>query len=112
MVDYILSLIILILLGFIYLKDKEHTKQINQLIKAVIAKHPQDVINMDLAEKTQVLANKPDPTEPTHFTNGPLGPLDDDLVPMDGDPDLFDRFIEKSLNGDKEEELDESNSGE
>lgn len=70
---------------FIYLKDKEHNTQINQLIKAIVAKNAQDYSNMTLSEKTRVeMENKP-----------PLGPTSDEYVPLGtADPATFDRMIE------------------
>ncbi len=86
MIDYILAAIIVVLLGYIYLKDQQHNKQINRLINAVIAKQPQDLVNLNLSEATKI-----ERTEP------PLGPVDDDLIPMsEASDELFAKITQAS----------------
>lgn len=54
MLDYFLVFIIIALGCFIYLKDKEHNKQVNELIKALMAKSASDYREMKLADNTKI----------------------------------------------------------
>lgn len=89
MTEIILALIVGALLGFIYLKDKEHSRQINTLIKAVVSKSAQDFTNMTLSEQTRLNLEQ----EP------PLGPVSDEFVALGGsDAVTFDRMIDEINN--------------
>lgn len=87
MTEVILGIVILAMMAFIYLRDKDHDKQINQLIKGIIAKNPQDMVNLTLAEKTRIeMEEKP-----------PLGPTSDEFVQLGStDAELFDAMIRKT----------------
>lgn len=91
MTEFILAIIIVAMMVFIYLRDKDHDKQINQLIKGIIAKNPQDMVNLTLAEKTRIeMEDKP-----------PLGPTQDDFTALGSiDDGLFDRMITDQLKPD------------
>lgn len=96
MIDYLLLIIIIALMVFTYFKDREHNQQVNKLIKAIISKNAQDYTNLTLAENTEL--NMPHPNEP-------LGPIDDDLIPVgQADQDVFDKMIDRDLNPVDEDE--------
>lgn len=96
MTEIILTILIAALLGFIYLKDKEHNIQVNKLIKGIIAKHSTDYSNMTLSESTKMEMSTP-----------PLGPIDDDLIPLSSaTDDMFDTAIVEDLKADVENSQD------
>ncbi len=93
---------VLIAMGFfLYHKDREHNKQINQLIKAVISKTPQDYRDLTLSENTKI-EMKPD--------QGPLGVLNDDFVSLGAaDEFAFDKMIKQQLENNDSIEEDDTN---
>lgn len=87
----VIACVVIALLVKDYFKDREHNNQINRLIKAVVSKTPQDLVNLTLAEKTRVeMENKP-----------PLGDLQDEFTQLGtSNPELFDRMIDDQLKSD------------
>ena len=99
--EIILVVVILILVAFIWVKDKEHNKQQNRLINAVIAKTPQELAHLTLSEKTKIdLENKP-----------PLGPIPAEFTEIgSADDETFDKMIDRINN--PQNHVDEEIEGE
>lgn len=88
MTDIILFLVILVLLAFLAWKEYMADKHTKELIKAVIAKNSSELANLNLSETTKLNVDTPPP----------LGPLNDDLVPLSNlSQDEFDQAMDKSL---------------
>lgn len=71
-IEVILLIVILILCGLLGWKDRECRLERNKLINALLAKNAQDMVNLDLVDKTeiktQVTPNQPDYLPPENLT--------------------------------------------
>ena len=91
MIELIFGAIIFSLLAVLVWLVYLHDKRVNKLINAILAKTPQDLTNLTLAENTQI---KPE-----------INKTDPDLVPLDQlNEEQFDRHIQSMLSNQKTDE--------
>ena len=57
--EIVLSIVILILCGLLGWKEREARIERAKFINALLAKNAQDMVNLDLADKTQIKAEVP-----------------------------------------------------
>ena len=61
--EFVLIGVILILCGLIGWKEREGRIERNKLINAILAKNATEMANLDLADKTQIKAEVPKPSD-------------------------------------------------
>ena len=67
MIELILLGVIIILCGLLGWKEREGRLERNKLINALLAKNAQEMVNLDLADKTQIRADVPNPAKGGEF---------------------------------------------
>ena len=70
MIDLILALVIIALLAFIAWERHETRKEQAKLINALVSKNAQEMVNLELSDKTQIKAEIP--KEPDLIPEGDL----------------------------------------
>ena len=70
MTEIVLLLVIAVQLGFIYLQNLQFKEERNRLINAIVAKTPEDLINLNVVDKMK--------------HEDVLEPVNQDMVPVEG----------------------------
>ena len=82
MVDVVLCIVIGLLMGLIAYLEWEHRQERSKLINALLAKKPEDMVNMTLADQTKIEVPKPVQNE-----------MEDLMDASEMSDEQFDKFI-------------------